>query len=259
MMSETSLRADDIPSATSTKTERRRRDTRTFWRLLLAVVAPLPMLCMGAVYVIKPVEGDAPFPDTVAAIAAQRQLYEVLLWLGLPFLVGLIPAVIAVAWVTRRQTPVLTTVGAAWTLLGCLSAFPLLAPDDLLAYLAVTERLDLATVAALDEAWWALPVTEAAALLFISGIVVGLPLLGIALWRSRVAPRWMATALIIGGATHPFLPNHVVAGMGLLVAGLGFAGATRALLRMPNDEFDLPPVTNRSLVSPDPLTAERKS
>jgi hypothetical protein len=35
-----------------------------------------------------------------------------------------------------------------------------------------------------------------------------------------------------------------VAGIGLLVAGLGFAGATRALLRMTNDEFDLPPLTN---------------
>ena len=73
--------------------------------------------------------------------------------------------------------------------------------------------------------------------------MVGLPLLGIALWRSRVAPRWMASALIIGGATHPFLPNHVVAGIGLLVAGLGFAGATRALLRMTNDDFDLPPMS----------------
>jgi hypothetical protein len=244
-MSDTSLRAVDIPSATSTKTARRRRDTRTFWRLLLAIVAPLPMLCMGAVYVIKPFEGDAPLPDTVAAIAAERQLYEVLLWLGLPFLVGLIPAVIAVAWVTRRQTPVLTTVGAVWTLLGCLSAFPLLVPDDLLAYLAVTEGLDVATIAELDAAWWALPVTGAAALLFISGIVVGLPLLGVALWRSRVAPKWMAIALIIGGATHPFLPNHVVAGIGLLVAGLGFAGATRALLRMTNEEFDLSPVANQ--------------
>jgi len=82
----------------------------------------------------------------------------------------------------------------------CLSAFSLLVPDDLLAYLAVTKGLDVATVAALDEAWWALPMTGAAALLFISGIVVGLPLLGIALWRSRVAPRWMAIALIVGGA-----------------------------------------------------------
>jgi hypothetical protein len=242
-MSATSLRAASAPSATSTKTAPRRRDTRTFWRLILAIVAPLPMLCMGIVYVIKPFEGDAPLPDTAAAITAHRQLFEVSLWLGLPFLVGLIPAVIAVAWVTRRRTPVLTTVGAVWTLLGCLSAFSLLVPDDLLAYLAVTERLDLATIAALDQAWWALPVTGAAALLFISGIVVGLPLLGIAMWRSRVAPRWMASALIIGGATHPFLPNHVVAGIGLLVASIGFAAATRALLRTTNDDFDLPPMS----------------
>jgi hypothetical protein len=241
-MFDTSMRADSVPSATSTKIAPRRRDTRTFWRLLLAIVAPLPMLCMGIVYVIKPFEGDAPLPDTAAAITAQLRLYEATMWLGLPFLVGLIPAVIAVAWVTRRRTPVLTTVGAVWTLLGCLGAFPLLVPDDLLAYLAVTKGLDVATVAALDEAWWALPMTGAAALLFISGIVVGLPLLGIALWRSRVAPRWMAIALIIGGATHPFLPNHVVAGIGLLIAGIGFAGATLALLRTTNDDFDLPPV-----------------
>jgi hypothetical protein len=241
-MSDISLRADSVPSATSNETAPRRQDTRTFWRLLLAIVAPLPMLCMGTVYVIKPFEGDAPLPDIAAAIGTHLRLYEVTLWLGVPFLVGLIPAVTALAWVTRRRTPVLTSVGAVWTLLGCLSAFPLMVPDDLLAYLAVTKGLDVATVVALDDAWWALPVTGAAALLFISGIVVGLPLLGIALWRSRVAPRWMAIAVIIGGATHPFLPNHVVAGIGLLVAGIGFAGATRALLRMTNNEFDLPPV-----------------
>ena len=67
-------------------------------------------------------------------------------------------------------------------------------------------------------------------------------MLGIALWRSRVAPRWMAIALIVGGVTHPFLPNHVIAGIGLLIASIGFAGATVALLHTPNDEFDLPPV-----------------
>jgi hypothetical protein len=257
-MSDTSLHADSVPTATPTKTAPRLSDTQTFWRLLLAIVAPLPMLCMGTVYVLKPFEGDAPIADTAAAITAHRQLYEVVMWLGLPFLVGLIPAVIAVAWVTRRRTPVLTTVGAVWTLLGCLSALSLLVPHDLLAYLAATHELDVATVAALDQAWWALPMTGAAALLFISGIVVGLPLLGIALWRSRMAPRWMAIALIIGGATHPFLPNHVVAGIGLIVAGIGFAGATRALLRMTNDDFDLPP-GDAALDVMHPPSAERKS
>ena len=31
----------------------------------IAIVAPLPMLCMGTVYVLKPFEGDAPITDTV--------------------------------------------------------------------------------------------------------------------------------------------------------------------------------------------------
>jgi hypothetical protein len=236
------IRSSSVPtsSVSSSKTART-RDTRTFWRLLLAIVAPLPMLCMGLAYVLRPFEGDAPFAEAVAAFAAHRQLAELTLLLGLPFIIGLIPAVIAVAWVTRRRTPLLTTVGAVWTLLGCLSAFPLSVPDDLLAYLTVSQRLDVSTVAALDEAWWATPTAGGASLLFISGIVIGLPLLGIALWRSAVAPRWMAFALIIGGATHPFLPNHVIAGVGLLVAAVGFAGATRALLYMTNDEFDLAP------------------
>ena len=61
------------------------------------------MPCMGIVYVLKPFEGDAPIADTVADIAAHRQLYEVIM-VGCTFLVGLVPAVIAVAWVTRRRT-----------------------------------------------------------------------------------------------------------------------------------------------------------
>ncbi len=239
-MSTTRLRSAAATEEISLPASPRTRDTRTFWRLVLAFVAPVPMTVMGVVYLIRPVEGGAAFTETVDGVEAHRQLFDVMMWLGLPFLVGLIPAVIAVAWVTRRRTPVLTTIGAVWTMLGCLSAFPLGVPDDLLAYLAVREGLDVATVAALDAAWWLLPPVEAAGLLFISGVVVGLPLLGLALWRSRVAPRWMAIALIVGGVTHPFLPNHVIAGIGLLVAAAGFAGATVALLRMRNDEFDLP-------------------
>ena len=241
-MSTTRFRSAASAEESSLPVPPRIRDTRGFWRVLLGLVAPVPMALMGVVYVIRPVEGGADFTDTVAGVETHRQLFDVMMWLGLPFLVGLIPAVIAVAWVTRRRTPVLTTVGAVWTLLGCLSVFPLGVPDDLLAYLTVREGLDVATLSALDAAWWVLPPVEAAALLFISGIVVGLPLLGLALWRSRVAPRWMAIALIVGGVTHPFLPNHVIVGIGLLIAAAGFAGATVALLRMRNDEFDLPPI-----------------
>jgi hypothetical protein len=47
---------------------------------------------------------------------------------------------------------------------------------------------------------------------------------------------------MIGGVTHPFIPNHIGQGIGLFVAAAGFVGVSMALLRMSNDEFDLPPV-----------------
>jgi len=38
-----------------------------------------------------------------------------------------------------------------------------------------------------------------------------------------------------------FLPGHVAQGVGLLVAAVGYAGASLALLRLGNDDFDLAP------------------
>jgi hypothetical protein len=97
----------------------------------------------------------------------------------------------------------------------------------------------------MDDALHGEPLLGIAGLLFIVGIVFGLGLLGAALWRSRYAPAWAGIALMIGGATHPFIPNHIGQGIGLFVAAAGFAGASIALLRMRNDEFDMPAASPR--------------
>lgn len=104
----------------------------------------------------------------------------------------------------------------------------------------------MAAATRLDDAAWSDPIQLLASLLFLVGVVFGLLLLGPALWRSRVAPAWMGIALMVGGFTHPFIPGHVGQGVGLAVAAVGFAGASVALLRVHNDEFDLPP-----MVKPD--------
>jgi hypothetical protein len=86
-----------------------------------------------------------------------------------------------------------------------------------------------------------MPQAGIVSLLFLAGIVIGLPILGFALWRGRHAPLWLSICLMVGTFTHPFVPGHVLAGVGLMVAGIGFLGMTRALARMSNDRFDLPP------------------
>lgn len=98
------------------------------------------------------------------------------------------------------------------------------ANDNLLAYLTYTKGLDVDTIGKLDKAIWALPQAGASSLLFIVGIVIGWLLLGIALVRSHAVPAFFGIALAFGGFTHPLMPTHVLAGIGLFVAAVGFAG-----------------------------------
>lgn len=217
------------------------RDLRGFWRVLLAVIAPLPFLAKGVFYMLTPVAGDAGFTEAVAAFAARPQLAEALKWLDVVFVVGLIPATFAVVWVARRGAPRLATAGAVIALLGFLAG-SLLGGVETPALVTVQHGLDVDAMATLDQALHSEPLLGVASLLFIVGIVFGLGLLGAALWRSRAVPAWIGIALMVGGATHPFIPNHIAQGVGLVIAAIGCAGVTVALLRMRNNEFDLPPV-----------------
>ena len=235
-MSRTEAIAPPIPTTVKPRT-----DVRTFWRVLLAVVAPLPMLAKGIYYMISPVPGDADFATTTRAFAAVPGLAETLRTLDIVFCVLLVPAVYAVVWATRRGAPKLTTIGGFVSLTGCLAGFGLMGGITTPPYLAAVRGLDANAMRALEATTENDPVYQWASLLFIAGIVLGLGLLGAALWRSGVAPAWFGIALLLGGATHPFIPGSVGQGIGLLVAAVGFAGASVALLRTRNDDFDLPP------------------
>lgn len=236
--------------ATADAARQRPRDVRTFWRVLLAILAPLPMLGMGPYYILSPVDGDASFRATVAAYAADPDRADLLMYLQLPFL-ALVPATYAVVWATRRHVPRLATAGAVLALTGFITGFGTVGGLVTPAALAASNDLDVAALADLDNAHWENPIVLLGSLLFILGLTLGLLLLGIALWRSRVAPAWTGWALALGGLTHPFMPGHTAAGIGLLVTSLGFTGATYALLRMPNDAFDLPPVVGARRGTPE--------
>jgi hypothetical protein len=218
------------------------RDRRGFWRILLAIIAPLPFLAKGVYYVLTPVAGDVTFKESVASFESHRDILEALKWLDAVFVVLVIPATIAAAWVARRGAPRLTTAGAAIALTGFFFGISLLGGVMTPALVTVQHDLDFTSMAAMDDALHHEPLLGIASLLFIVGIVFGWGLIGGALRRSRAVPAWAAYAVMIGGVTHPFIPNHIGQGIGLFVAATGFVGVSMALLRMSNDEFDLPPV-----------------
>lgn len=148
------------------------------------------------------------------------------------------------AWVCRRRAPRLTAVGAVLSLaaFGATAALP---NRDLMALAAARNDLDRSVMVALDEAMWGQSTVAAALLILLPGMVIGGVLLGVALWRSRVAPRWMALALIASGPVHlvPGFGSNAVAVLGWALTAVGYGGASLALLTMDNDAFDLPPVT----------------
>ena len=236
------------------------RDVRGFWRILLAVIAPLPMIAKGIHYLLSPVGGDTNFRDTVAAYEAHRSLVINLRWFDAVFLLLLIPAIYAVAWVSRRGAPRLTTAGAFISLLGCLAGFGLTGGVATPELLTVMNNLDVDTMSRIYDAAQTDPIGGIAGLLFIIGIVFGLGLLGAALWRSRAVPAWMGIAIMVGGITHPFIPHQIGQGIGLFIAAAGFAGATLVLLRQSNDDFDLPHCGRPAeLTTPLPLAGHSHS
>ena len=62
----------------------------------------------------------------------------------------------------------------------------------------------------------------------------------ITLSATRTSAR-AAYAVMLGGATYPFIPTSVGQGIGLLVAAIGFIAVSVSLVRMSDEEFDLPP------------------
>jgi len=231
-------------TAPPTRPERAKqvRDRRGFWRILLAVIAPLPFLAKGVYYMLTPVAGDVSFKESVASFETHRDILETLKWFDAVFVVLVIPATVAAAWVARRGAPRLTTAGAFIALTGFFFGISLLGGVETPALVTVQHDLDVASMAAMDDALHHEPLLGIASLLFIVGVVFGLGLLGGALMRSRAVPAWVGLAVMVGGATHPFIPSNIGQGLGLFVAAAGFVGVSVALLRMSNDEFDLPPV-----------------
>jgi hypothetical protein len=238
----TQIHEGSAGTATPDDGRRSSRDARRYYRMALAVVAPLPLAAMGVNYLVLGVPAGAEFTETAQAIAADPSVAPSWLdALGAVFFALLIPAVLAVAAVTWRRVPRLTAAAVTLTVPGFALGFGMLPNGTRLAQLTDELGLDVAAVAALDTAWAEQPWVLLAGLWFIVGIVIGLGMLGVALWRSRQASAWTGIALALGGATHPFLPGNTAQGLGLILGAIGFGGASHALVRMRDDEFALPP------------------
>ena len=158
--------------------------------------------------------------DAAQLINPDRLLWTVLLWVAF---VLFVPAVIGLEAVIHRRAPILALTGGALALIGAIAGATMQAFFRAVIVLRNGGLSDAVTTLRQESA---IALTTLMPGIFFP---VGLLILAIGLWRSRVAPAWMAAVLAAGAVLFPighaagFRPALILGDVVLLVAFAGVA------------------------------------
>ena len=224
-------------------TPRQPRDVRRLTRYAAAAImlVPATSIAVGRLFQTD----DSNTRETLDLIAADpdRQFYFALF--GYIGLITVVPAFLAAARLCRRRRPVLATVALVVNLAAYLGSFAMGAIDNLylLGGLLPADQRDVAAI--IIDKMWSTGVAGFSTNLFVLGHIIGSILMGLALRGSIPTLGWLAMLLTT--------PAHVVAFVLLqmpvldmaawLLMTVSFAYCAAAILKTPDDEWDLPPVT----------------
>jgi hypothetical protein len=225
------------------------RDARTVWRTLLAIAGPSLALYVAIVRFRLPYDmSDAP-EMIFDKLVAHPGFTMISTWIGVALAPTCIAGVVAVGWLSRRRVPILTTIGLILAVVGftCL-AIGNSYGELSTALVASHPEFDRATAYAVGSGLELGAVSNLTGTLFVLGHLIGTIVLGIALWRSHMVPSWAALLLAASQPIHlasVLLDSRPLDLVGWGGTAVGFAVAGWALLRMNNDDFDLPPESSR--------------
>jgi hypothetical protein len=215
------------------------RDWRGFWRVLLAVVAPIPGIALAVSNALNPTELGGSTRETFEAFAAHQSQGTVSLWFGAVFAVLAVPSGVAMLMATRRVVPRLATFIVGFVTFGFCAGVTAPNVANNIALETAQNGLNPEVGIKIADEIFNSPFTNA----LILTITIGRVLLGIVLWQAQIAPRWMAIAMLLASPVE-FALVGPVGNVGPTIAyaltAVGFASASVALLRMNNDDFDLP-------------------
>jgi hypothetical protein len=218
-----------------------RFDTRTVRRLTAAVLLPVGPLSVAILRGILPYSTADDIPAQIADTAAGLGREDAVLWLSLLGIVALIPSMLAGARLAQRGAPVLSMISVG-LLVPAFTALFFFAGDPTLRAVA-GGAVDPAAGAAVLEAQFSLGPVAAAGVIFIAGHIVGLIVLGAALWRAHAVPAWAAVAVIASQPLHfvfaVVAPNQALDAAAWGLAALGLGAAALRVLRTPNGDWDV--------------------
>lgn len=232
-----------LTSSTDPATSRP-RDVRTARRLAAAVVMVIPATCIALGRLVGPSLSSDSTRGLLDAVAAEpdRQLLSVLL--GSLAMLTLVPAFLAAARLARPRRPLLAMIAAGVNLVAYLGiglSFGAVDNMALVGGLLPVEERDGA--AAFIDAFSNSPIFGVSVGLFVFGHILGAVLLGVALRGSIPAVGWIA--MTVSQPLHfvmfVIVQNLVLDAMTWGLTALGFVFCAYAVLRTPNDAWDLAP------------------
>ena len=189
----------------------------------VAAVGPLAVAALRGLIPYDTVDDNA---TIVAKVAAHPGAETAVLWLSVLALITLPLSVLVVNGVAMRARPLLGTVAAVIAWVG-FSGLAYLVTQDQVARAGFDAGLPTDATAALMSAIDQSAVASTAAALFVTGHILGVVLLGLALWR--VIPRWAALALIVSQPFHfvvaVIVPNHALDALAWVLTAVGFTAA----------------------------------
>ncbi|MEZ0580044.1 DUF4386 family protein [Nocardioides sp. MH1] len=215
-----------------------RGDLRWRGRVPLALLLPVGPAAIALLRYLIPYDTTDSSTEIAHEIAQHQTAENVAVWFGFIGMLALVPAVLAVGKVARRESPRLAAAGVALLVPGYLVIGWLVA-SDAAALFAVRKGLPADVVA---DAYADLhPSALIAGGVFVVGHVVGTVLLGCALLRGTAVPRWAAIVVVVAQPLH-FVAAVIVSSHTLdLVAwggnAVGFAVVAGAMLRMSDEEW----------------------
>ncbi len=218
-------------------------DTRAATRLLAAILLPIGPACVALGRYLLPYFDAGNAEESIKAIAAHETTQYWVVWLGTIAMFTLPLGVLWVGRVTRRTAPRLTAAAMLLAVPGYLSLAGLVMSDGM-AWYGVKQGYDAAVLADLFENGH--PNIYVLGGFFVLGHVVGSVLLGIAMMKSRAVPIWAGVLVAISQPGHfvsfLILGSPLLDGLSWGANAVGFAAVSWAILRMRDDEWDLPPL-----------------
>ena len=213
-----------------------RADVRPLWRWTAAVILPIGPAAVALLRFLLPYNTTDDTSTIVNRIVDNLNRSSVVIWLAYVAILTLVPGVYFVGRLTRRGTPWLTGIALFLMIPGYLS-LPWTASSDVFTWSAGTAGLDPASISKVAEVTHGS--TDLAGLVFVVGHVLGTVLLGIAMWRAHVGPRWAAIAVAVSQPIH-FVAAVIVSSHSLDLVGwglqaAGFAAVGWAILRMKDE------------------------